>query len=553
MAVESKFFSIDARLGGEHRPEVYLSALYPEGDNADIVAFDEERLHKEYASVYRLKPFRLARTDEKIVARASVDYQKGKWCDILYIAHSNPMGNGVLCVSRRVYDALKSEGIQAYRAFYVEPEGKKPGSGLPKDKQMPEYVALLPDPGIEIETEYIDVTPKRDPRLTRSNRKVKRFVPIENSWEGFDLFRVNNNKTCCCTRRIVELARQHQWTNFEFKPLDVRRDMPTEGINYLAEQWPPESWYPRPPSEGKTVEEWVDAYMKRARNEIEQARNPESGKNNSRLSTKAKGKTWWKERQRPRNAIVSDLATESVPIFVDILRHGDELDRHIAAHMLSSLASHTRIDLAVLEQEVLPVFVRRLQQSGRKAPAQSIIVLSSYIEIDPEILDLAHKTTGKPPLQPPHNRDEPLTEEDRDAIDKCTRAGLAWLQIDSQAAHPDTVVKKIAEAIEAYRHERPKLAPEMFQELWFQLGALWGEQICKVAGWEWRRVWTQQAQDALAVVSLKRHYAVYPHANVRDLLESNERQPSDSIALYESIKTGRGLPPMTEGIYHPLW
>lgn len=395
MTSAPRFYSVYAASGGKYLPVVYLFALYPVGDNGDILALDERRLNRQYSDIYDLKPIRLARPGENIIARASIDYRRGKWPDILYIGHSEPMA-GAWCVSRRVYEALESENVKSYHIFPVEPEAKRPGSGLPKGRHMPEYLALLSDQGLKVELIYSDVTPKRDPRLAPMSRKFKRSIAKEDTWKGFDLFQTGAGQTCC-TRRIVELAREHRWTNFEFKPLDVRRDMPTEGIDYLGEPWPPESWYPPSPSEGKTVEPWVEAYMEQTRKAHEEARNPQHAAKTKRLSRKAREKAW-NERQRPNRALMYDLAAEAVPLFIDILQHSkDEVDRSIAARMLLTLAQHTRIDTNVLAELVLPVFEHSLRK-GETGFGHATIALDSYIEVPKDILDLAHKATGKPPM-----------------------------------------------------------------------------------------------------------------------------------------------------------
>lgn len=44
-----------------------------------------------------------------------------------------------------------------------------------------------------------------------------------------------------CTRRVVELARREQWTNFCFTPIDSMGNMFADSREY---PWPPELWYP---------------------------------------------------------------------------------------------------------------------------------------------------------------------------------------------------------------------------------------------------------------------------------------------------------------------
>lgn len=84
--------------------------------------------------------------------------------------------------------------------------------------------------------------------ITIRNPKIKRFIPMIETWDGSDFFRVKNwyNKHIFCTRRVVELAREERWSNLQFEPMDRPREqiiMPF-GIDYLGKEWPPENWYP---------------------------------------------------------------------------------------------------------------------------------------------------------------------------------------------------------------------------------------------------------------------------------------------------------------------
>lgn len=361
------------------------------GEDGALLSLSEKALTRPYAPTCEWIPQRLPHEGEEINCHAWFENARKRWPDALSV------GGAIQLVSRRVYKTFESEGLASYRVLPLEPAPRH--SGLPKGMEMPAYVALLHNPGLEIEWEYLDVTPNRNPRLRLMNRRWKGWVPKEDVWKGFDLFRVEDGPACC-TRRIIELARQHNWTNFEFKPLEVRRDMPTEGIDYLGKHWPPKSWYPLSPSEGKSVDEWVHSYMVQARKAYDHTRDPVFGGKPARRSAKAREREW-KEQQRPRNAIVFDLAAESVPLFVDIACTGDERDQRIAADMILELAEHTRIDTGILKDIVLPIFARSLRQGGRGF-GHSAMALNSYVEVPKDVLDLAHKATGKPPLIMPN-------------------------------------------------------------------------------------------------------------------------------------------------------
>jgi hypothetical protein len=103
-----------------------------------------------------------------------------------------------------------------------------------------------------------------------------------------------------------------------------------------------------------------------------------------------------KDLERARDAIVFDLANEAVPLFVNIARSSDERNQFIAAQMLFALAKYTRIEASILNDLVLPVFVRALMR-GKTELGHSMISLNSYIEVPSDVLELAQKAAGKLP------------------------------------------------------------------------------------------------------------------------------------------------------------
>ena len=110
--------------------------------------------------------------------------------------------------------------------------------------------------------------------LADTNPEVRRLVPIRNSWDGSDLFKMRNfpNSLVFGTRRVLELARGERWTNFRFEPMDVVRKHASgwDGIDYLGSAWPPERWYPPSPSAGRPLREWLSE-MRAADREVARA------------------------------------------------------------------------------------------------------------------------------------------------------------------------------------------------------------------------------------------------------------------------------------------
>lgn len=87
-----------------------------------------------------------------------------------------------------------------------------------------------------------------DPRLRYGANgyfSYHRFIPRRDAWDGCDCFRAKARGFLFgefgCSRRFIELAREHRWTNIRFKLLD---SLGYFGIDHLAQTWPPESWTP---------------------------------------------------------------------------------------------------------------------------------------------------------------------------------------------------------------------------------------------------------------------------------------------------------------------
>jgi hypothetical protein len=91
--------------------------------------------------------------------------------------------------------------------------------------------------------------------------EAKRYVPLFDTWSGSQVFRMRNNPNLetFCTQEVLELARNEQWSNMRFEPMDVVRKhaIPWRGIDYLGMQWPPETWYPPSPFAHRSLAEWV--------------------------------------------------------------------------------------------------------------------------------------------------------------------------------------------------------------------------------------------------------------------------------------------------------
>jgi len=107
--------------------------------------------------------------------------------------------------------------------------------------------------------------------------------------------------------------------------------------------------------------------------------------------------------------------------------------------------------------------------------------------------------------------DEPLNDETMGSIRGCAGDALTVLGIDP-SANPTTIV----EAVDgfAYRWQKGDRPPadvvEDTEQARLVFGSLWGEQLCRQFGWEWRKVVFGDGSVAFGVVSPDRSLAIYP-------------------------------------------
>jgi len=146
-------------------------------------------------------------------------------------------------VSERVKKSLDKEGVKYDKAFPASVWMHELPPAL-KNVPPPKYYWLYPLTGVEIDlTASGFVNIRRSPttgllygdlpdRLDPCSLKEVAFV--DGSWTGADLFVSSRSPSrIFCTRRIIDLASKHRWTNFKFVPIEHVYDRPFHpGIPY---------------------------------------------------------------------------------------------------------------------------------------------------------------------------------------------------------------------------------------------------------------------------------------------------------------------------------
>lgn len=142
-----------------------------------------------------------------------------------------------LIVSERVVVAWRAEGISSFHTYPV-------GIAHAKFRKLREVVAPIYyrveiDGRCEIDLaasdlEVVKLCPECHCLKTRP-LSAPGFRMVPGSWDGSPLFRdpVLYPRVNFCTQPILDLAREHELTNFRFEPMGGRFDSQSRGIDYL--------------------------------------------------------------------------------------------------------------------------------------------------------------------------------------------------------------------------------------------------------------------------------------------------------------------------------
>lgn len=175
------------------------------------------------------------------VARAQFADRGKAWYDFLHTE------NGFLLISDSVRDVLTLNSIEGWDSFPVSIAGVE--SRSLKKKAIPKYHWINVTGQIRVDDSECVIGKIKFCRECRHLEGIKgpdRLVPVEGEVEP-GLFTVSNYwfRHIICSYRIIELARQYQWSNCRFQPMDIPQNFiaKSEPIDYLGNVWPPK-WYP---------------------------------------------------------------------------------------------------------------------------------------------------------------------------------------------------------------------------------------------------------------------------------------------------------------------
>jgi hypothetical protein len=140
-----------------------------------------------------------------------------------------------LYVSTGVKRVLDEERIRYGRGFPAQVQTPYPKKLL---SQAPTYHYLTGEAGAKLNFEACGFGIRSICSMcgfvsTTADSEPSKFEFIEDTWNGSDLFFTDySHAIMFCTKRILELARKHKWTNFRFVPLADAFDFGHKGIAY---------------------------------------------------------------------------------------------------------------------------------------------------------------------------------------------------------------------------------------------------------------------------------------------------------------------------------
>ena len=143
----------------------------------------------------------------------------------------------------------------------------------------------------------------------------------------------------------------------------------------------------------------------------------------------------------------------------------------------------------------------------------------------------------------PSPAERPLTDEERDAMQKCAHTALAALEADGV---PEVIVTRIGRFIDEVRAGR--LPEPSNQDVRLGLGVLWGEQVRAHVGWRWVHLSYPNGFASYALVPDDRAFACFPLNRLGELLRAGTDGVNTSVPLFDSIRVGT-LPVRSENAY----
>jgi len=125
----------------------------------------------------------------------------------------------------------------------------------------------------------------------------------------------------------------------------------------------------------------------------------------------------------------------------------------------------------------------------------------------------------------------PLTPEEEAELTERFSAALSLIPVQGEDA--DFLIAGLNIVVDAVRAGRPVPRPK--DELATDLGVLWGDELCRVAGWSWSYVTLESGTEGPAVTSPDQALMVMPVHFLHRAFTDESRQP---LGLFKQLIAG---------------
>ena len=130
----------------------------------------------------------------------------------------------------------------------------------------------------------------------------------------------------------------------------------------------------------------------------------------------------------------------------------------------------------------------------------------------------------------------PLTDDEEAELTERFGSALGLVPVQNDDA--DFLIAGLNIVVEAVRAGRP--VPRPRDELAADLGVLWGDELCRVAGWSWCYLTLESGAEGAAVCPPDRALAVMPVHFIHRAFTDATRQP---LALFRQLTSGSSTAP----------
>jgi hypothetical protein len=138
-----------------------------------------------------------------------------------------------------------------------------------------------------------------------------------------------------------------------------------------------------------------------------------------------------------------------------------------------------------------------------------------------------------------------LDEEEQEELVFLLQGALELIPLVEDINVPEQVVRSIRQFIDETR--KKGYSPEKLEEISFQVGALWGDQLHRELDWPWVHLAYEDGFDGYAIVSPDRSLVCFPMHLVYKMLV-DPQQENVAALLFNMLRSG-DMPQVSANAY----